>query len=157
MSIRPRKLRLSPAAWPWVVLGLSALIIALAPAPLGPAAPATRLFRIQAHSFEYSPNVIAVNPGDTVTLELVSADYGHGLYVDGYGVSVSAEPGTSGRLTFVADRPGSFRFRCSVTCGPLHPFMIGKLVVGPDWPLLRAGGLAVLAAVGGLLLVRGRA
>ena len=57
-------------------------------------------------------------------------------------------------LTFVADHAGSFRFRCSVTCGPLHPFMIGKLYVGPNWTLLRGSALAVLAAVAGLWLVR---
>jgi hypothetical protein len=40
---------------------------------------------------------------------------------------------------------GTFRFRCSVTCGPLHPLMIGKIQVGDNALLWRAGGLAVLA------------
>jgi hypothetical protein len=47
-------------------------------------------------------------------------------------------------LTFVADRPGTFRLRCSVTCGAMHPFMIGKLQVGNNNLLLRGSGLALL-------------
>jgi heme/copper-type cytochrome/quinol oxidase subunit 2 len=53
------------------------------------------------------------------------------------------------RLTFVADRPGAFRFRCSVTCGPLHPFMIGRLIVGANVWWWRMIGLAALAVVAG--------
>lgn len=156
MLIPRRKLVSRSTAWPWLVLALAALSIALAPAPHSAAAPTARFFRIQARSFEYSPAVIAVNPGDTVTLELASEDYSHGLYLDGYNLEVTAEPGSSARLTFVADRSGSFRFRCSVTCGPLHPFMIGKLVVGQNWRLWRANALALVAGIGGLWLVRAR-
>ncbi|MHB8779398.1 MAG: cupredoxin domain-containing protein, partial [Anaerolineales bacterium] len=88
-----------------------------------------------------------VNPGDTVTLQLVSTDVVHGLYVDGYDVSVEADPGQSATLTFIADKPGSFRFRCNVTCGAMHPFMIGKLTVGTnDW-LYRSIGFAVLGVI----------
>jgi heme/copper-type cytochrome/quinol oxidase subunit 2 len=158
----------SPPRWPWVALALAALAIALVPAEAlslaagfygdaesgnaGPKGAAERVFRIEASSFAYSPPELYVNPGDTVTLELVATDYVHGLHVDGYDLALTAEPGHTGRLTFVADRPGAFRFRCSVTCGPLHPFMIGKLNVGPNWGLARAVGLAGLAVLAGLLL-----
>jgi heme/copper-type cytochrome/quinol oxidase subunit 2 len=89
-----------------------------------------------------------VNPGDRVTIELQSTDVVHGLYVDGYQVAQTVDPGQTARLTFVADRAGTFRLRCSVTCGPLHPFMIGKLVVGSNALLWRAAGLALLALAG---------
>ena len=73
----------------------------------------------------------------------------HGIYVDGYGLSVTADPGQTARLTFVADRAGSFRFRCSVACGDLHPFMIGRLRVGPNQLLIRAvAAMAVVIAWG---------
>lgn len=157
-------MRVLPSRWPWLALTLAALLIALVPTPLleagqrlwaaTPPASASRYWQIEASSFAFAPAELRANPGDTITLELVATDYVHGLYVDGYALAVEAEPGQAARLTFVADRTGSFRFRCSVTCGPLHPFMIGKLYVGPNWTLLRGSALAVLAAVAGLWLVR---
>ncbi len=126
------------------LLGLVAVIVAFAPLPVQLGTPQERTFRVEARQFAYSPSELEVNPGDTVTIQLVSTDVVHGLYVDGYDISVEADPGQSATLTFVADKPGSFRFRCNVTCGAMHPFMIGKLNVGRnDW-LYRSIGLAIL-------------
>ena len=69
----------------------------------------------------------------------------HGIAIDGYDLRIDADPGQTARLTFTADRSGVFRFRCPVTCGALHPFMIGKLYVGNN--SLYWG--AMLAAVAG--------
>ncbi len=118
------------------------------------ASPADRTVRVLATSFQYTPAIVRVEPGDRVTLELVSTDVVHGLYIDGYDLRVSADPGQTARMSFVADRSGTFRIRCSVTCGPLHPFMIGKLVVGTNWLVWRAAGLAILAAAAGLFGAR---
>ena len=107
-----------------------ALAIVFVPNPIALAAPARAHFRIEASSFQYTPAAIHVNPGDQVTIDLVATDVVHGLYIDGYDLNVTADPGQTATLSFVADRSGSFRFRCSVTCGALHPFMIGKLNVG---------------------------
>ena len=132
-----------------VALGVG-LLIWLAPVPPTlAAAPAERLFRIQASRFAYSPAVLRVNPGDQVTLELAANDVAHGLEIDGYGLETVAEPGQTARLTFVADRAGTFRFRCTVTCGNMHPFMVGKIQVGNNELLWRASGLAVLALAAG--------
>jgi heme/copper-type cytochrome/quinol oxidase subunit 2 len=124
------------------------------PVSLPAARPAERHVRLEASSFAFAPAVIAVNRGDRVTLELVATDVVHGLYLDGYELSVTADPGQPATLTFIADRPGTFRFRCSVTCGPLHPFMIGKLRVGSNGLLWRAVALSVLAVVAGAWSVR---
>jgi heme/copper-type cytochrome/quinol oxidase subunit 2 len=133
---------------------MTGLVVAFAP-PLVPAvAPQEKTFRIEARQFAYSPSELEVNPGDTITIQLVSVDVVHGLYIDGYDLSVEADPGQTATLTFIADKPGSFRFRCNVTCGAMHPFMIGKLTVGTnDW-LLRSAGLAVIAVLGVLILVK---
>ena len=138
----------------WIVLGLTGLLIAFVPLPSRITTPTERLFRVEARSFEYSPAVLRANPGDRVTIELVPMDVVHGIYIDGYDLELHADPGQTGELTFIADRRGSFRFRCSVTCGALHPFMIGKLQVGPNSLLWRGAGLAILAALAGAWRLR---
>jgi heme/copper-type cytochrome/quinol oxidase subunit 2 len=147
-------MRFSLSLLPFVMAGL---VVAFAPLPVQSIAPQERTFRIDAVQYSYSPSDIQVNPGDTVTFELVSTDVVHGLYVDGYGVSVEADPGQTATLTFTADTPGSFRFRCNVTCGAMHPFMIGRLTVGTNHWLYRAIGLAGLAVLGVLVWKKRRA
>jgi len=139
---------------PWLALAGLALLVAWAPLPAHAAPPAERTIRLEAKSFEYTPPVIQVAQGDRVTLEIVSTDVVHGIYIDGYELEASADPGQTARLTFVADRAGSFRFRCSVTCGALHPFMIGQLKVGSNTLLWRGFGLAILAVFAGWLFYR---
>ncbi len=141
----PRRIRAAAAVLMAVVL--------LAPAPTGGHEPGERTIRIEASSFAFSPGTVSVGRGDRVTIELVATDVVHGVYIDGYDVSVTADPGQTARLTFVADRSGSFRIRCSVSCGALHPFMVGKLQVGRNLLLWRAAGLVVLGA---LLAVAGK-
>ena len=133
----------------WVLIVGAALAIAFAPLPAeAPLKPVPHVFRVEARQFAYAPAELRVKAGDTVTIQLVSTDVVHGLYVDGYGVSVTADPGQTATLTFVADRSGSFRLRCNVTCGAMHPFMIGKLTVGTNEWLYRSIGLAILALAG---------
>ncbi len=131
---------------------LAALIVLIVPLPLPAvsAAPAQRTFRIEASRFQYSPAVIQVNPGDRVTIEVVAEDVVHGFSIDGYNLNVTADPGQTARLTFVADKTGTFRFRCSVTCGNLHPFMVGKFQVGPNVLLWKAVGLALVSLLLGV-------
>lgn len=132
----------------WAILGMAALLVAFAPLPRSDPTPTERLFRVEAGDFAYSPAILHVNPGDKVTISLVSTDVVHGLYVDGYDLNVIADPGQPASLSFVADRPGTFRLRCSVTCGALHPFMSGKLQVGSNLLFWRGIGLAFLAFLG---------
>jgi heme/copper-type cytochrome/quinol oxidase subunit 2 len=134
-----------------LLFATAGLAVAFAPLPVRSVAPQERTFQIDARQYAYSPSELHVNPGDIVTFELVSTDVVHGLYVDGYRISVEADPGQTATLTFVADRPGSFRFRCNVTCGAMHAFMIGKLTVGTNHWLYRGIGLAILAALGVLM------
>lgn len=131
-----------------LLLVIAGLVVAFAPLPVQSIAPQERTFRIEARQFAYSPSELKANPGDTVTIHLISTDVVHGLYVDGYDISVQADPGQAATLTFVANKLGSYRFRCNVTCGAMHPFMIGKLTVGTnDW-LYRSVGLAILGLIG---------
>ena len=114
-----------------------------------------RSVRVEASTFAFAPATIEVDPGDRVTIELASADVVHGLHIEGYDVNLTADPGQPATVSFVADRPGTYRIRCSVPCGPLHPFMSGRLRVGPPSTFWRAIALAFIAvAAGGMALGR---
>jgi len=128
-----------------LTLGLAAAPV---PLPTGAASPTTRHIRVEARMFQFNPHRVRVRQGDRVILELAAMDVVHGLYVDGYDVQVTADPGVPARVEFVADRPGKFRYRCSTTCGALHPFMIGELVVEPNVPYRRAMASMFLIALG---------
>ena len=133
-----------------LVLAASLLLIGFAPMPELRTEPKTVNVQIQAESFAFSPGIIRVNPGDQVVLELTSSDVVHGLYLDRYDLSVTSDPGQTEELRFTADQPGVFRFRCSVTCGALHPFMIGQLKVGTNALLWRGIAAALVLGVFGL-------
>lgn len=137
-------------SWRWAALAGLVLLVLLLPIPVAATPPVERTFHIQASQFAYTLAVLSVNPGDWVTIELLATDVVHGLSIDGYELEATSDPGHMARLTFVADRQGSFRFRCTVTCGNLHPFMIGKLQVGQNALLWRGALLATLVVVAGV-------
>jgi len=114
-------------------------------------APQERVIPVTAKRFAYQPHIIEVNRGDRVTVLLRSTDVHHGFYLDGYEQEMTARPGQDGTVSFVADRTGRFVFRCSMTCGPFHPYMVGYLRVKPDLRLLGSlwvfGSLLALAVV----------
>ena len=138
--------RLAGSAWLALVLWLLFF-----PLPAGAQTTQERVFRLEASRFAYTPAVLAVQPGDRVMIELVSTDVVHGLAIDGYDLQISAEPGQPASLSFLADRPGVFRLRCTQTCGAMHPFMLGKFRVGDSYLLWRGSGLAVLLAAAAAL------
>ncbi len=131
-----------------IVFSLLGLLVLMAPWPGVILSAGEREIHIQAGDYAYAPGVLRVPQGQRVTLVLEAEDVTHGLYLDGYDVDLVAVPGRASRATFVADRPGKFRLRCSKVCGTLHPFMLGELVVTPNAPFWRAIGITVLAAVG---------
>lgn len=91
-----------------------------------------RSIEIRAKKFSYTPNIVKVNKGDVVNIRLISEDVHHGFYLDAYNIKTSAHPGQDGSLKFVADKTGRFSFRCSVTCGEFHPYMVGYMIVEPN-------------------------
>jgi heme/copper-type cytochrome/quinol oxidase subunit 2 len=136
-------------AWvlPWAAVGLLILFL---PFPQLKTTPTERHFQIEAESFQFSPAVLHVNPGDRVTIELTSTDVVHGLSIDNYEVMMAADPGKTVKAIFIADKTGTFRFRCSIACGNLHPFMIGKLQVGANMLFIRSVLLSILAVLAGV-------
>lgn len=106
--------------------------------------PQTRTITLDARQFEFAPHRIHINKGDRVIINFTASDVVHGFYLDGYGIQERVEPGVTKQIEFMAERTGKFRYRCSVSCGSLHPFMIGELVVGPNEPFWRAIALVIV-------------
>lgn len=134
-----------------VVIGVAAASIALVPAQVSTNVRPEQIIRISASQYAYDPAEITVHVGQRVLLEITSTDVVHGIYIDGYELQVIADAGQIQTLEFIADRPGTFTLRCSVTCGPLHPFMVGKLHVVPDYKWIRLIGGSALAVIAGVM------
>lgn len=115
-----------------------------------------RFFVVKAKKFEYSPNIIKVRKGDHVRIRLISEDVHHGFFLDGYNIETSAYPGKEGSLEFIADRAGRFSFRCSVTCGDFHPYMVGYMHVTPNTKLWAGLLIVLFGGVGSFVLIMKR-
>lgn len=91
----------------------------------------TREFRIVAERFQFTPAEIEVEHGERVRLVFTSEDTTHGVAIAGYGVREIIPPRGKGEtvVEFVADRPGTFTFRCAHLCGAGHAMMRGTLEV----------------------------
>lgn len=134
--------------------------------------PQERTFTVVAHKYAYEPSVLRVNRGDRVRIRLVAKDVTHGFFVEGYDLDAKARPDdpdfwvrhpSQGKdheyeqvqeISFVADRSGKFRYRCSMTCGYMHPFMQGELIVSPNSLFNTSIGLSLGLAAGLLLMFR---
>jgi len=143
-------------------------------ASLSTSAPQDRTFTITAHRYAYDPPRLVVNRGDRVTIRLVAEDVTHGFFLEGYDIDAKIRPempviwlrhpsegaeeySEVEQISFVADRPGKFRYRCSITCGTMHPFMQGELIVRPNYLYSSSVGLAFGLATVALLSLRQRA
>ncbi len=130
--------------------GVATTGISLANDPELALGPVDEEITIWARRFEFIPAVITVQQGDLVKLNFKTADVSHGLYIDGYDVNIKVNGDETVSIEFVADKAGTFKFRCSATCGPFHPFMAGKFVVqqSPNTiPWLIIAGVTTVSAL----------
>lgn len=158
-----------------VAVAGASVALALLAASREPAEPVEREIQIVARQYSYEPHRIVVNAGDKVRLRLASQDVVHGFFLEGHDLEAEIRPGQLAfrlrnpsadgegfqeveEAVFTARRPGKYRYRCSVTCGTLHPFMQGELVVRPNLPFRAgvAGTCAVTVATLGLVFSRRR-
>lgn len=96
---------------------------------------------MKAESWRFTPNIIEVNKGDLVRLHFTTAQdevalyNGHGFGIEGYNVNAFLLKGTQQTVEFLADKPGTFTFRCTSFCSAPeaalenHFNMVGKLIV----------------------------
>jgi heme/copper-type cytochrome/quinol oxidase subunit 2 len=134
----------------WLPVLALMLAVWLVPMP-GSAHATTHEITLDASQYAYTPSRARVNQGDRVIITLTASDVVHGFYLDGYGLERRVEPGVAQQIVFTADKAGKFRYRCAVNCGPLHPFMIGELVVASNTPYWRAIAMVLVAASGMLV------
>ncbi len=132
--------------------------------------PQSREITVAARQYAYDPPRLHVNVGDTITLKLHSLDVIHGFYLEGHDLDAEIRPQqktftvahpSSGKdteevesYTFKVNRRGKFRYRCSHTCGTMHPFMTGELIVGPNTPLHVGIGSVIGLFIGFMLSLR---
>ena len=86
-------------------------------------------FTLTAKNWEFVPSTITVNKGDTVKLTITATDVTHGFSLSDFNVKATLEPNQPKTVEFVADKAGTFSFRCSVFCGDGHSGMKGTLIV----------------------------
>jgi heme/copper-type cytochrome/quinol oxidase subunit 2 len=96
---------------------------------------------MKVESWKFTPNTIEVNKGDTVRLHLTTAQdevalyIGHGFGIEKYNVNAFLIKGAEQTVEFVADKAGTFTFRCTSFCSSPeaalenHFNMVGKLIV----------------------------
>ncbi len=115
---------------------------------IGLTSPIKREINVSARQYAYTPNKIEVNLGDTLIISLQSEDVTHGFYLEGYGlraytraqfpqfwIQSEDDPEEYEKVesvSIIATQSGKFRYRCSITCGSMHPFMQGELIVKPN-------------------------
>ncbi len=105
-----------------------------------------KVIEMTAKKYEYSPSEIHVKKGTRVRLKVRALDRTHGFKIKPFseGAAKGAQPGLrlveqqdnwkiekqqERVIEFVAERAGTYLFKCSVFCGLGHGGMKGKLVV----------------------------
>jgi heme/copper-type cytochrome/quinol oxidase subunit 2 len=100
-----------------------------------------KVIPVKVQSWKFTPGTMEVNKGDLVRLVFTTAQdevelyNGHGFGIEGYNVNVFLLKGTQQVAEFVADKAGTFTFRCTSFCsspeGALedHFNMTGKFIV----------------------------
>ena len=85
--------------------------------------------KMYARSWKWTPDEIRVKKGTRVIIDFFSEDASHGFELKAYKIKVNLPQDKRGQVEFVADKVGTFRWRCSRPCGNGCPKMTGKLVV----------------------------
>lgn len=90
---------------------------------------ANREIRMTAKKYAFSPSVITVKKGDRVELIITALDREHGFSLPAFKVNQTLKKGVPTVVSFVANKSGTFKFKCSVFCGLGHRRMHGTLIV----------------------------
>lgn len=82
------------------------------------------------HEYAFAPSAITVKQGVPVKITITNTGQRtHGFGLPDFNVNQIVDPGMTETFTFTPDKTGTFRFFCSVPCGPGHSDMVGTLIV----------------------------
>ena len=90
---------------------------------------AVKKVKMYARNWKWTPAEIRVKKGTRVIIDFFSEDANHGFELKAYKIKVSLPQDKRGQVEFIADKVGTFRWRCSRPCGNGCPKMTGKLIV----------------------------
>lgn len=90
---------------------------------------ALRTVDVTARRFEFSPNQITLDKGETVKLRLTSDDVVHGFFHRALKLDELIEPGKVTEVTLTPDVAGTFTVICHHFCGIHHTAMKMTVVV----------------------------
>jgi cytochrome c oxidase subunit II len=110
-------------------IGLASVFLVVLGYAAGASAAETRVIKMTAEKYHFTPETINVNLGDTVVLEVTAIDTEHGFGLSAFNIDKDLLPGQTVRIEFVADKKGEFTFKCTHFCGWGHFWMDGKLIV----------------------------
>jgi len=88
-----------------------------------------REITMTAKKYEFSPDTVRLKRGDHVKLVITSLDRDHGIKIEGYQIEKKLPKGEAVTIELVADKAGTFPFKCSTFCGMGHGKMKGQLIV----------------------------
>jgi heme/copper-type cytochrome/quinol oxidase subunit 2 len=107
-----------------------------------------QVIEVTAKKYVFEPSPIHVKAGTRVQLKITATDHAHGFQLERVpqGADKKGAPGlvfSSGpecykiekhqiaQVEFLAQAPGTYRFKCCVDCGFHHRSMKGELIVDP--------------------------
>lgn len=116
----------------WLIVGLAVLLLAAA-CQGQPGGRREHVVEVEmtTEQWEFGPPVLRVRQGDTVVLRIESLDVVHGFGLPEFRVDQPTPPGRVTTIRFVADKPGTYTYFCTVFCGTGHPDHRGTLIVEP--------------------------
>ena len=107
-----------------------------------------QVITVTAKKYDFAPSPIRVKQGTKLRLNITAVDHAHGFKISPVpeGGETGGEPGLvfsspqdctkiekgqTATVEFVAQKAGTYHFRCCVVCGFHHHSMKGELIVEP--------------------------
>lgn len=131
----------------WIILAALLMLATPSAFPSDSSAPqSAQVIDVKAKKYEFDPSPIRVKQGAKVQLKITAVDHVHGFRMsaipdngggtDGLAFSTGQgcnriEKGQTATVEFIAQKPGTYSFKCCVHCGWHHRSMHGELIVEP--------------------------